>query len=192
MFVVDEILVSDAVAGAPFSCNLHKCLGGCCVQGDQGAPLEKEECEILEDILPKVRKYLRPEAVSVIEREGVWEETGPGEYATTCVKGKECVFVTYEGPIARCSIQKAYHEGKVGWEKPISCHLFPIRAGSPGGQEVLNYENIPLFAPACRKGRRNGIKLYDFLQEPLIRKYGRAWYHKFRAACVERDAALHR
>ena len=194
MFAVDNILVSDAVLDAPFSCHLGRCLGACCVHGDRGAPLEPEERAELERILPIVRKDLRPEALAVIEAEGVWVEEEPGEYATTCVGGRECVFVRYEGdakrPVAKCAIQQAYHEGRVDFEKPISCHLFPIRVEAYGGTDVLNYEQIDLCAPAVVHGRRRGVQLFDFLRAPLTRKYGAAWYESFRDACIERAAVL--
>ncbi len=190
MFVVDDILISDALLEAPFACNLGACLGACCVQGDSGAPLEPEERAVLEAALPRVRKYLRPEALAVIEREGVWEEVEPGAYATTCVDGAECVFVTYDGPVAKCALQKAHLAGRLDFPKPLSCHLFPVRVEHVGASEVLNYEQIGLCDPARRHGRRHGIELADLLREPLVRKYGAAWYEAFRQACTERRQAL--
>jgi hypothetical protein len=147
MFAVENILISDDVLDAPFACNLGACLGGCCVQGDSGAPLEPEERAVLEQAVPKVRKHLRPEAREVIEERGVWEEIAPGRYATTCVGQAECVFVTYEGPVAKCALQKAHREGQLDFPKPISCHLYPIRAQQHGDYEILNYEQIPLCDP---------------------------------------------
>lgn len=190
MFAVENILISDDVLDAPFACHLGRCHGACCVHGDRGAPLEPDERADLERVLPIIRKDLRPEALAVIEREGVWVEDGPGEYATNCVDGRECVFVTYEGPVAKCAIQKAYHEGRVDFEKPISCHLFPIRIEEIGGTDVLNYERADLCAPAVTNGRRRGVQLFDFLRAPLTRKYGAAWYEAFRDACIERSAVL--
>ena len=190
MFAVDDVLISDAVLQAPFACHLGRCLGACCVHGDRGAPLEPEERAELERVLPAVRRDLRPEALAVIDREGVWTEEEPGHYGTTCVDGRECVFVTYDGNVAKCAIQKAYYEGRVDFEKPISCHLFPIRIEEVGGTDVLNYEAIDLCAPAVVRGRRQDIQLYDFLRGPLTRKYGAAWYESFRTACVERASVI--
>lgn len=190
MFAVGDVLVSDELLDAPFSCNLGACKGGCCVQGDSGAPLEPEECAELEKVLPKVRSYLRPEAIRVIEETGVWEEVKPQQYATTCVDGAECVFVTYEGSIAKCAIEKAYGQGKTTFRKPISCHLFPIRAEKFGQIEALNYEQIPLCRPAIKSGRHRNIMVLEFLREPLVRKYGEAWYEQFRVACEERLEAI--
>jgi hypothetical protein len=190
MFVVDHVLVSDELLDAPFSCNLGACRGACCVQGDSGAPLEPEEREEVEKVLPRVRQYLRPEALRVIDREGVWEEIAPGRYATTCVGEAECVFVTYDGPVAKCAIQKAFFEGRVDFEKPISCHLFPIRVQDYGDLEVLNYEQISLCDPARKHGQRTGMQAADYLRRPLVRRYGEDWYERFRDACESRRVDL--
>jgi hypothetical protein len=190
MFVVDDILISDEVLDAPFACNLGSCLGACCVQGDSGAPLEPSERAELERILPRVRKYLRPEALAVIDAEGVWEETAPGQYATTCIDDAECVFVTFEGSVAKCGIQRAFRDGRIDFEKPISCHLYPIRINRYGDREVINYEQISICDPGRKFGVRKNIQLADFLKEPLTRKYGEAWYEKFRVAVERRRTAL--
>ncbi len=175
---------------APFTCNLGACLGGCCVTGTSGAPLEPEEREELERALPRVRKYLRPEALGIIDEHGPWEETEPGQYATRCVDGAECVFVMYEGSVAKCALQKAYHAGRIAFQKPVSCHLYPIRIQRYGDYEALNYEQISLCAPAVTYGQRQRMQLVDFLREPLVRKYGDVWYEQFREACAERREAL--
>ena len=179
MFAVENILVSDDLLDAPFACNLGACQGACCVQGDSGAPLEREELAALEAVLPRVRKYLRPEALRLIEAEGAWEEVEPGCFATRCVGDAECVFVMYEGPVAKCAIQKAYNEGRVAFPKPISCHLYPLRIQQAGEYEIVNYEQISLCDAARRAGGRQGIQLSDYLREPLVRKYGAAWYEQF-------------
>ncbi len=190
MFAVGNVLVTDEVLNAPFACHLGACNGGCCVQGDSGAPLAPEERQELEKILPVVRNDLRTEAIAVIEKDGVWEEIEPQQYATTCVNDAECVFVTYDGPIAKCAIEKAYFEGRISFRKPISCHLYPLRAERYGDVDALNYEQIPLCKPAIKNGAENNIQLLDFLREPLVRKYGEAWYEQFRLACEERREAL--
>jgi hypothetical protein len=190
MFAVDDILITDAVLDAPFACNLGACHGACCVIGASGAPLEPEERAELEAALPVVEKDLRPEARAAIARDGVWVEEAHGEYATTCVDDAECVFVVYDGPVAKCAIQKAYYAGRLGFEKPISCHLFPLRVEEYAGATVLNYEQIDLCRPAVTHGRRGGILLHDFLRAPLTRKFGAEWYERFRTACLERTAAL--
>lgn len=176
MFVVRDVLLSDEIAEVQFSCQLSACLGACCVQGDEGAPLTQAECETLEALLPVVEKYLLPEALPIIEAVGVWERAPSGNLATTCVNGGSCVFVMQQGNVAKCAIQHAYHKGEVSFEKPLSCHLYPIRIKNYAGHEVLNYEEIPICASGRLNGKKEGIYLYETLRTPLIRKYGVDWY----------------
>jgi hypothetical protein len=190
MFAVKDILVSDDVLDARFACDLASCLGGCCVHGDSGAPLEPGERHVLEAILPKVRRLLRPEALAVIDQNGVWEEKAPGEYATVCVGSAECVFVTYDGPVAKCAIQKQFDKGRVDFEKPISCHLFPVRITKREDQEFINYDRIGLCTSAVVCGEKKGVDLVSFLRDPLIRKYGKEWFDTFRETVRERRRAL--
>jgi len=190
MFVVDDVLISDDVVQAAFSCNLSACMGACCVQGASGAPLTKSELSEVESVLDAVRDRLRPEAIEVIEKEGTWEEVAPGHYATTCVGDAECVFVRYDGPVAKCAIQEAYHEGKVGFEKPISCHLYPIRIKKLGEFEALNYEQIDICAPGRVHGKEMGIGLAEMLERPLSRKYGADWYAQFLLMVTERRKVI--
>ena len=186
MFVVDDVLISDDVVEAAFSCNLSACRGACCVQGASGAPLEESELAEVEAVLESVRPKLRPEALEVIEKEGVWEELARGHYATTCVGDAECVFVKYDGPVSKCAIQEAYFEGKVSFEKPISCHLYPIRVRPLGEFEALNYEQIDICSPGRKHGDQMGIGLAEMLERPLTRKYGEDWYRQFLLMVRER------
>ena len=192
MFAVDHVLVTDELLDAPFACHLGSCLGGCCVQGDSGAPLEEDERQRLERALPRVQKDLRPEALAVITQKGVWEETEPGRYATTCVDDAECVFVTYDGPVAKCALQKAHQEGRIDFPKPISCHLYPLRIETYDTCEVINYEKIPMCDPGRKHGCRTDVQLADFLREPLTRRYGAEWYEAFRQTLQARRQALGR
>jgi hypothetical protein len=192
MFAVDHVLVSDALLDAPFACNLGACRGACCVHGDRGAPLDPDERADLEAALPVVEHRLRPEARAEIARRGVWEGDDREGYATTTVRDRECVFVVYEGPrrVAKCALQQAFWDGKIGFEKPVSCHLFPVRVETYGeGEEavdVLNVERVDLCAPAIPHGRRTGVQLAAFLERPLARKYGAAWAERFREALRQR------
>lgn len=190
MFAVDDILISDDVLDAPFSCNLGLCHGACCVIGAGGAPLLEDELPELERAFSVVRQSLRPEAMETIEKQGVWTEEAPGEWATSCVGNAECVFVVYDGPIAKCSIQQAYFAGRLDFEKPMSCHLFPIRIEKWADTTVINYEQIDLCRPAVKTGQRQGVQLADFLERPLTRRFGATWYRKFRTACRERAETL--
>lgn len=187
MIPVDDVLVCDDVVDVAFACILEKCKGACCtLPGGTGAPLAPDERARLEAVYPRVRKYLPKTSVRVIEEFGTWEEIGPGLYTTRCVGRRECVFVTFEGDVAKCAIQKAYQKGEVDWPKPISCHLFPLRAATHGDQEVLNYVEIAECHSARRNGLRRDVPLFEFLKAPLVRKYGENWYAMFHTACQER------
>jgi hypothetical protein len=192
MFVVDDILVSDEVATASFFCNLGACRGACCVQGDSGAPLDASELPTLDEVVLVTRKYLAWEALKIIDAYGPWEDRGDGKFATQCMDGGECVFVIYEGDVAKCSIQKAYEKGRTSFVKPVSCHLFPLRVENYGTHEVINYEWAAICDPARVAGRQSGTYLTEFLREPLIRKYGNEWYGNLLAACADRRSALAR
>lgn len=194
MFAVDHVLVTDALLDAPFACSLGACFGACCVHGDRGAPLEPDEREDLEAALPVVQDRLRPEARREIARSGVWEGNEREGYGTTTVAGRECVFVVYDGKgpraVAKCALQEAYWAGKLGFEKPLSCHLYPIRVERYGegeeAVEVLNYERIDLCRPAVPHGERTGVQLAAFLERPLTRRYGAGWFARFREALRQR------
>ena len=193
MFQVDHVLVSDALLDAPFACHLGSCFGACCVHGDRGAPLDPDEREALERALPAVEGVLRPEALREIARNGVWEGDERQGFGTTTVGGRECVFVTYDGgrrPVAKCSLQEAFWAGRTDFEKPLSCHLYPIRVETYGegddAVDVLNYERIKLCHPAVPHGERTGVQLADFLERPLTRRYGAGWFGRFRETLRQR------
>lgn len=189
VLLIDNILISDDLVDARFCCNLGACHGACCVQGTSGAPLEPHEVAEVERAYEIVAKDLRPEARKVIEKKGTWETLSGGETATTCVGQAECVFVVYEGPVAKCSIQQAFQEGRHDWAKPLSCHLYPIRIQNLGDMDLLNYERMDMCLPGVAKGKRDGLFLSDFLEFPLTRKYGADWYARFKEACDERREA---
>jgi hypothetical protein len=189
MFTIGEAIIEDNIARERFACDLHKCKGACCtLPGYRGAPLEDAELEELERIFPIVRKYLSERHLQWAEQFGVFEGH-PGSFATTCVDEKDCVFVFYEDGIAKCSIEKAYNNLEIRWRKPMSCHLFPIRISSFNG-ERLRYEKISECKPAVARGRTENIPLYEFLKNPLIRRFGEDWYNKFRLECQRLGSAL--
>ncbi len=190
MFVVDDILVSDDIAGEAFSCHLGRCHGACCVHGDSGAPLDEKELEWLEAIVPHVERYLGPASRQTLAEGGPWESTSDGGYATRCVNDTECVFVTFDGPVARCAIHKAYLDGRTDFPKPISCHLYPVRAENYGDQHVLNYERVSICDPGRESGSMSNTSLAQFLREPLVRKFGEEWYDRFVLACDDRRSVM--
>jgi len=193
MFRVQDTILSEDIATAKFACDVTRCKGACCVVGDAGAPVGKEEIPALKKAFRLLRDELNPAAVELVEKEGLVSGDKTKGYELTCVDDKECVFVTFnEQGVAECAIQKAYFEGRIGWEKPISCHLFPVRLKRVIDFDYANYEYIPdLCSTGCEHGEEEGIWLSDFLEEALVRRYGREWYERFLEACTrirEREA----
>lgn len=184
MFQVQQTLISDDIAHALFSCQLNACKGACCVVGDAGAPVEKNEVAILNKAWKLLQDELRPEARATVADKGLVNRDGKGLELST-VGDAECVFVTYStSGIAKCAIQKAFYDGRINWEKPLSCHLFPIRITSIGEMDYLNFEYVPsICSPAVTYAKENTVYLAEFLDGPLIRKYGQDWYDEFLAAC---------
>ena len=171
-----------------FVCDLNACKGACCVAGDSGAPLDKEEIPILEKIVDKVKPYMVKKGVKAIEKHGVYVVDSDGDYTTTLVSEKgECAFVYFDdNKIAKCAIEKAYMEGKVDWKKPISCHLYPVRITAHKNYDAVNYSKWDVCKPACECGKQLDVPVYKFLKEPLIRKYGKDWFKQ-----LEKSAELH-
>jgi len=178
MIQVDDKIISLDVFEKHFVCDLNACKGACCVEGDSGAPLLKGEEKILDDIYEKVKPYMRAEGITEIENQGVAVFDADGDLTTPLVNNRECAFVIDEKGISKCSIEKAYYAGEVDFKKPISCHLFPIRIKEYRDFDAVNYEEIKICKPACKCGSELEVPVYAFLKEPLIRKYGEAWYNK--------------
>lgn len=185
MIKVGDIILSDEIATQKFSCNTPVCKGACCVVGDAGAPVSRDEIPILHKAYYELKKELRAESIEVAEREGVVIGSKEKGYEISCVESEECIFVNYNDQnVAYCTIQKAYFEGRFKWEKPISCHLFPVRLKKISGFEYANFEYVPtLCSSACIKGEEEGVFLAEFLKEPFIRRYGEDWYDEFLSAC---------
>jgi hypothetical protein len=185
MIEVQNTLIHEDVITENFVCNLNRCKGACCVEGDSGAPLERSELAILEEIYPVVKPYMTEKGIQAIEEAGTWVKDFEGDYTTPCVDGnKECAYVTFEGGISKCAIEKAYEDGKVHWKKPISCHLYPIRITSYPEFDRLDYDRWNICSPACSFGNELKIPVYKFLKEPLIRKYGAQWYEALESAVI--------
>ncbi len=182
MFVIGEVVIEDTVARTQFRCDLARCKGACCtVEGGRGAPLLDHEIVELEAVLPYVRKYLNADHLKVIEQQGVFEGS-PGDRVTTCFNHQACVFVMMNDGIARCAIEHAFFQGEVLWQKPLSCHLFPIRIRHFGG-DILYFEEFSGCEAALLKGKKEGILLSDFTKDALVRAYGNQWYGKFCDVC---------
>jgi Protein of unknown function (DUF3109) len=186
MIIVQDKLVSDDVVEQQFICNLSACKGACCWEGDFGAPLEKAELAILESIQDKVRPFLSPEGIAAIEAEGPhkWYE-GMEDYGTTLVNGGACAYLTYDVlGIAQCGIEMAWRAGEIEFQKPISCHLYPIRVSKYEhfDSEVLNYDRWDICAAACQLGEKEQVPVYQFLKTAIVRKFGVDFYEELDGA----------
>ncbi len=179
MIAIDKVLVSDEIIEEQFVCDLDKCKGGCCEDGDAGAPLEKSELAELKKVYELVKPYLTAEGVAEIERQGKYVFDQEFGWVTPTIKGKMCAYGFHdERGIIKCGIEQAYNDDKIAWKKPISCHLFPIRVKKTRSNELVNYEpRESLCNAACVLGVKLKIPVYVFLKEPLIRKYGEEFYN---------------
>lgn len=185
MIQIDDAIVALDVIEEKFICDLIACKGECCVEGEAGAPLEKDEVAKLQEVLPIVWDDLSEKAKEVIERDGVAYEDYDGDMVTSIVNGKDCVFTYYdETGTCKCAIEKAYRQGKTDFYKPISCHLYPIRLEEYKDFTAVNYHRWRICKCAVALGNKEGVKIYQFLKEPLIRKFGEAWYNEL---CIAVD-----
>lgn len=186
MLQIGDTLVTLDMAERFFLCDLDKCLGQCCIDGDAGAPITEEEDRILREILPVVKPYLLPAALREIEENGVSYVDEEGDLVTQIVDGRNCVFTTYgPGGMCQCAIEKAFRESKIDFYKPISCHLYPVRIKEYDGFTAVNLHRWKICRCAEVLGRSKGVRAYEFLREPLIRRFGQEWYDELALTCEE-------
>lgn len=184
MLQIGNVLASLDIVQRFFCCNLDKCLGECCIEGDAGAPITTEEYDKLKEILPIVWDDLLPAAQEVVEQQGVGYVDSEGDLVTSIVDGRNCVFTCY-GPngLCQCAIEKAFREGKTDFQKPVSCHLYPARVTDYPTFSAINYHRWKICKAAETLGRQKGIRLYQFLEAPFTRRFGKDWYDEFKTAC---------
>ena len=186
MVQIDDVVVSLDLFREKFLCDLSACRGECCIEGDAGAPVELDEVAELEEVLPVVWNDLSPEAREVIDRQGVVYTDCDGDLVTSIVNGKDCVFTCYdEKGGCFCAIEKAYREGRCQFYKPVSCHLYPVRVGDEGPSRAAPYHRRDDCKAAVLLGQKENLPLYRFLKEPLIRKFGEAWYEELEKVAEE-------
>lgn len=182
MIVIDNKQISDDVVEAQFICDLAKCKGGCCEDGDAGAPLEKEELPVIIKMYEKIKPYLSPASIGEVERQGHYVYDKEFGWVTPTIESDKeiCVYAIREkNGMIKCAFEQAYYDGVINWKKPISCHLYPItvKKGKYGDYERMNYEpREQLCSPGCALGKKLKVPVYEFLKEPLVRKYGQAFY----------------
>jgi hypothetical protein len=180
MIAIDNILVSDQVVEEQFVCDLTKCKGGCCEDGDAGAPLEVDELAHLNNFYKDVKPYMTAEGIREIEKVGKYVYDQEFGFVTPTINSKICAYGYRDKQgIVKCAIEQAYNDEKISWKKPISCHLFPIRLSKSknGHTEFVNYEpREDLCAAACKLGKKLKVPVYIFLKDAIIRKYGEEFY----------------
>ncbi|HMX37056.1 MAG TPA: DUF3109 family protein [Ferruginibacter sp.] len=185
MIAIDNILVSDEIVKEQFVCDLSKCKGACCVDGDAGAPLSKDELDKLNAVYDKVVPYLDAESLKELERQGRYVYDKEFGWVTPTIESKVCVYgIRDEQGIVKCGIEQAYLDGKIKWKKPISCHLFPVivKESKRSDNVYVNYEpREDNCKAACALGKKLKVPVYVFLKEALVRRFGQAFYNSLEA-----------
>lgn len=185
MIQIENSLISFEVFTKHFCCNLSKCKGVCCIDGDSGAPLEECEVERIRSNYENIKIYMKPAGIEAVEAQGHAVIDRDGDLGTTLIDERECAYTIDENGSCWCAIEKAWTEGKSDFRKPISCHLYPIRITTSGELDLLNYSKWDVCDCALLKGRRKGMPLYLFLKEALTEKYGLEWYQQLLIAAKE-------
>ena len=187
MFQLGKTIVSEDIIEKEFVCNLSQCKGACCVAGEAGAPLSKEEVSVLREIYPKIKHFLRTEGIQTIEEQGTSVVSDFGELETPLVNGSECAYLIFDkNKTALCGIEEAYNQGVVDWKKPISCHLYPVRVKDYSEFAAVNYHKWSICDDACSLGKELQVPVYKFVKEALIRKFGEDWYTELEKVVKER------
>ena len=188
MVEIDDKVISLDVIENRFCCDINKCKGACCVQGESGAPLDDDEVKILDKEYPAFRDFLRSEGNRAIEEQGTWVLDSDGEMVTPLVNGKECAYAIFENGIARCGIEKAFEEGKTDFRKPVSCHIYPVRIKRYNAFKAVNYDRWPVCDDARSHGEEKNICVFRFVREGIERKFGADFYQKLEILSSQVDA----
>lgn len=178
MLQIQNTLVSLDLIEKYFVCDLDACLGACCIEGDEGAPLTAEESERIRAALPQAEAFMTPGGLREVRENGVDYFDREGDRVTALVNGCECAFTCREpGGLCLCALEKARLQGAMGHDvKPISCRLYPVRVKEYDGFTAVNLHKWKICRPAERLGRKLGVRAYEFLKDPLIARFGREWY----------------
>jgi hypothetical protein len=178
MIIIENTLVSEDLITMEFCCDVRKCQGACCVEGDAGAPLEESEIALIEDHLEEIMEFLSREGKAAIEKAGVFEFDITRSLVTPLINGKECAYILFKDGVAFCAIEQAWEAGKIPFRKPISCHLYPVRLGRSSVHEAVKVHRWHVCSDAWKAGKNKKIPLYLYLKDALIRKFGETWYEQ--------------
>jgi len=182
MLEIGRAIVSLDILEKQFLCDLLKCKGACCVEGDSGAPVTPEEAKAIEEAYTEIAPYILESHREEVKKQGFAVIDLDGDLVTPLVNNKQCVYTYEERGILKCGIEKAFLDGKINFRKPVSCHLFPIRITEYKRFDAVNYQKIDICKPGRECGKKEKLPLYVFLKEPLIRKYGEEWYDQLEYA----------
>ena len=182
MVQIEDTIISLEVIEKQFCCDFLACQGGCCVAGDSGAPLEPDEILAIEDALPAISKMLSEKSKEIIKKNGVAVIDSDGDLVTPLIENKECAFVIFNNGLAECAIEKCYEIGKCTLQKPVSCHLYPIRLTKYNKFTAVNFHEWEICKPAIPNGKNKDLCIYEFTKPALIRKFGIEWYDQLCSA----------
>lgn len=183
MLQINDKIIGVSLLEEKFVCDIEKCRGACCVQGDAGAPLLDEELPVLRENFPALKPYLRPESIEAIEFQGAYViDESDGEPVTPLLNKKECVYAVFEDGIARCAIEKAWFDNKISFRKPVSCHLYPVRVKEYENFTAVNYDRWPVCKPAIPNGEKLDVPVYLFCKESIVRRFGEKFYKELEIA----------
>ena len=178
MIAIDNTLVSEDIIEQHFVCDLNLCKGLCCVEGDSGAPLTKNEAKNIKDNITKIKPFITKKGAEQIRKKGTSILDEENELTTPLVRGKECVYVSFKNGVAMCGIEKAFNQKEINFQKPLSCHLYPIRITSYKNYDAINYHKWKICSPACKCTGLIKIPVFQFVKQALVRKYGKKWFRK--------------
>lgn len=187
MLQIQNTLVSLDLIEKYFVCDLDVCLGACCIEGDEGAPVTAEESARILKSIPNVRKYMTPGGLHEVEENGVDYLDREGDRVTALVNGCECAFTCREaGGMCLCALEKARRQGDIDEDvKPISCRLYPVRVKEYDGFTAVNLHRWKICRPAEKLGRHLGVRAYEFLKGPLTARFGKDWYDELELTARE-------
>ena len=182
MLQIDDKIISTELFEVKFACHLQKCKGMCCVYGDAGAPLTDDETELLEEEYSAIKPFLREGGISAIDEQGKWVFDVEGDKVTPLMGKDDCAYSIIDNGIARCGIENAYQSDRATFQKPISCHLYPLRVSKVGENYALNYHQWSVCSPALKLGNEYNMPVFRFLKDSIIRAFGESFFNKMEVA----------
>lgn len=186
MFLIKDTIVSLDLIERFFVCDLEVCKGQCCIDGDAGAPLLEEERKEIDRHIDKIKLLLTPGGKAAVEEEGTAYYDRDGDLVTTLIEGCNCAYSVYSPDgTCLCALEKGYREGLLPDLKPSSCFLYPVRLQEMGGMTAVNLHRWKICSCAEKKGKKLGIRAYQFLKIPLIKKFGKDWYEELEKVAEE-------